>query len=517
MYYLLLTLSLSYCSVEKNVSGKIFVGSVSTLSNPFWSQTIPGIHYCDKSFDSQHEYSIYYSNTNEKLYKIPFNYSRGDLKGQTYEHCAIRIDDAMLDKIRRVSANDAFIRFYLSNKCVRVRLFKVENNDIYIYSEFKIVIDNNGRNFVVENQRPVKVERGSQVTFKYETEFKNLEGYEKKQMNLRTKYLYITAIIVFIIVIIFIAIYSFNNRILSNLEIPYSELWRLPESHNMNLFFTSLGLLTISVFITIQIFCIPNEFIDKFLKRLILVMSTNYLVFTSILSNVVKNPIGTSQWISPFLVAYSTTTLSFQTINKLFGSDRGYPIFQFLIDNGFYISLGLIFCISVGRSAILLKAPCEIDAKRGQSGIQKKKLAFYYKAFDIIFILISIMIFYPICPDLIKILFGDNEFDFNLITSTFLAYMMISGLFSLIRTITRINKQTSWQEDHITIHSLVSIAICVICFYMIFMNFMNFQSFVMGIALIIPLFLIITSTGVFFSYITSFITVILTYKQPKNN
>ena len=136
-----------------NSTDRVFVGSVSTEDNPFWSQIIPGIHYCDEQFDSQYEYQIYHT-FGERQYLVPFNLTNSD----EYHHCDYLISKESEEKMKAIAKGNSYLRFYYNNIWKGVRFSTTENNTLHYFTTYSITVFDKF-NFSIFPSHPAKSQK----------------------------------------------------------------------------------------------------------------------------------------------------------------------------------------------------------------------------------------------------------------------------------------------------------------------------------------------------------------------
>ena len=167
----------------------VAVGAVSTNINPFWSQKLPGINFCDDD-----KYPIKYEyNHNERKTILPFPNTINndtDTIELTHIHCTHIIKEKFINSFNKLAIKGAFLRFYVGQTVLRVRFF-TNDDDKRLYTHYDIFIDNTEN---IESPRAkvipskdVKLKEKQEVTISFTVKFTKIDPNEEKLNSQKQK------------------------------------------------------------------------------------------------------------------------------------------------------------------------------------------------------------------------------------------------------------------------------------------------------------------------------------------
>lgn len=507
----------------------VAVGAVSTDYNPFWSQKLPGINYCDNekyTFD-------YEKNHNERKTILPFPntlYNNTDDVEFTHEQCTHMIKEKFIKIFNKLAINGAFLRFYIGQTVIRTNFYIATNdNDKKIFTHYLIYIDNtedteSPRAKVIPSKEVSLIEK-QEVTFSFAAKFAKIEPNEekldlKKQKDKQLDFLLLISSALFILSIIISVVFYFKKK--DTHEIPINEIWRIPPGLQNSFLFVIFGMYMINIFLFIYLLKRDCDSYGSYVEKIIYPSLVIPITFFTLISKTVGLNPDMQNWMSPSLIYFVIFIFIphlYAVVFSIFGSFRGFSILYNIINDPFFLIMNLIFINGVGPAANLLNPPRTVDCQTGPSPLQKKKVKLISTIIDFVYIFISVVLLMPISQHLFEIFFDDALVNGKLFGTIFILFCSVASIFSLIRALPRTLYLTeSWQIGMVSLNANVAL---LEIFYIIYIAFIerhifNIQAILMVVVFLIPCFFTILSIGAAVFYLVPFCPILATFSQPKS-
>lgn len=507
----------------------VAVGAVSTNKNPFWSQKLPGINYCDNekyifNFEKNH---------NERKTILPFPntlHNETDTIEFTHEQCTHIVKEKFINIFNKLAIEGAFLRFYIGQTVIRTNFFTTSNDgNKKIYTHYLIYIDNT-ENTESPRAKVIPSEDTSlilkqDITFSFAVKFTRIESNEeqlelKSQKDKQLDFLITASIVFFIISVIISLVFYFKKK--DTHDVPLGEIWRIPPDLGNSFLFIIFGMYIMNIFFYLLLLkrdCDPyGAYVEKIIYPSLVIPIT---LFTLIAKTVGLKP-SLQNWMSPSLVYFVVYILIphiYTVFFGIFGSFRGFSIIYIVLSDPFFLLMNLIFIDGVGPSANLLNPLRVVDFTTGPSPLQIKSVKFISKIFDLVYVGLSAVILMPITQHIFEIFFDDALVNEKLFGAIFVLFCSIGSIFALIRALPRTLYLTeSWQSGMAPLNfNLAILEVLYVIYIAIFeRHVIDIQAILMIVVFTIPYFFTILGVGSAVFYLVPFVPILATFSQPKS-
>lgn len=505
----------------------VAVGAVSTNINPFWSQKLPGINFCDDD-----KYPIKYEyNHNERKTILPFPNTINndtDTIELTHIHCTHIIKEKFINSFNKLAIKGAFLRFYVGQTVLRVRFF-TNDDDKRLYTHYDIFIDNTEN---IESPRAkvipskdVKLKEKQEVTISFAVKFTKIDPNEEKlnsqkQKDEQLNFLVIISIFIAMLSLIISFVFYFRKR--DSHDIPLGEIWRLPPDLSNSFLFIILGMYIINIFFYLLLLkrdCDPyGAYVEKIIYPSLVIPIT---LFT-LISKTIGLKIEMQNWMSPsilYFIVYILIPHLYTLLFSLFGSFRGFSVFYIILSDPFFLIMNLIFIDGAGPSANLLNPPRVVDSQTGPSPLQKKNVKFISRIIDFIYVCLAAVLLMPITQHLFEIFFDDELVNGKLFGTFIFLFISVCSIFGIIRALPRTLYLTEpWQSGMAPLNfNLALLEIIYVIYITVFeRKILGIQPILMVVVFSIPYFFTIASVGSAIFYLAPFFPILATFSQPKS-
>ncbi|OHT16470.1 hypothetical protein TRFO_02748 [Tritrichomonas foetus] len=527
---------------DRNVT--VYLGAVSTKSNPFWSQRMPLFHYCDE--DNYQKLDVEYSYSERKLI-IPFNHSNPNITEKIqYEVCRQEIKKRHITIFENVAKSDSYLRFYVGQSVIKAPFFD-KSDKLKIYTSYSIFIDKTknvsspecriipeGLSELVEGETlsiTVAVSLTDSLHSFRKSEISNEEvKYDTKYGQIFDLFTNIPDNTLKMIIIISIGllcitvsmIFGFVHFKANSNEIPISEIWRMPAGLSNTLMFMILGLLFICIAFYIYMLKRDGDSYGSYVEKIVLpsliIPITSYSLIARTLGIVPQLP----NWMAPCILYYLIFICfphCYSILFGFFGSFRGFRIRYIAVFDPLFLLMLLLFVRGAGSTSALLNPYCFIDAPTGPTALPRKKVRFSSKVSDLLYIIIESFVLLPISFHLFDIFFDDKQVNGFLFASILILFCSISSIFALLRAFPRTKMVTeSWQDGIAPLNFILAI---VQVGFLVFITFcerkcFNIQALLMVGVFSLQFFIVILSIGTCIYYVIPFIPFFFAFTQPKS-
>jgi hypothetical protein len=490
--------------IHPNSNISVKVGAVSNLQNPFWSQRIPGVHFCPEPSTLPIDYSFM-----ERKLILPFIDSDSD-----FLHCSLLIDHSSIKALKKVAREDSFIRFYAGLRTVRARLFQLDpdSSDIRIATHFVIRIDRSADAMSVTPERfsmPV-LAQPLNVSFAVRIE----AGMREPILAGKNGAIFAIGAGLFVIAAILSVGYGYRWRFVDKPAVPFREIWRITELYPNLLVFTGVGALFVAAGVVISVVA-PGRFAAaSVLQNVALLVLIVPVGITCLIARTFSLRLDDPGIVAPQLLYFTMIVIPahiFSIFCGLFGSFRGYRIRYLIVTQPIYAGLLVEMSRGFGNVGALLHVPFVIEPRPGASNFQLAPLGSKLVALNIVVVLLNILGLAPVCRHLVEVLCDDAPIEYGWIMSVVVVYGGAAAVSGLIRTIHRLTRLTRhWSESHIVMHGAIAIGVMVI---IVAHGLKRYGIPEWEVAAAFAMLAwgagsVVVSIGVFFSYAWSFVTVV---------
>lgn len=495
-------------------------GGVSYPENNFWSQKLPGMHYCDENFSATTEYSYMERKIIPEFTKdVMPRYSSIIICSQVFQ-------DRHIQQWKDLSKKDSFIKFYLGEKHRKVGFSNIDQENVYAYTEYEISIENLSKtainSFVVTPRKTEKLEAGKRYEFRISVYINNNRpgvypiGYSFILEDIAS----IVLIGVTLFRVIKFIIYEHNT------EVPLSEIWRIPRAFRNSLTYSTVGLELVFGFLHLMILKRPQDPNSVYLTKVIIAGTVVPFFLRAFIGNHLAFITDEYDFVSCLLFYYMLFVLPIEIFDlffNLFGSFRGFRLIYLLIADPLFLLLCLFIGRGVGSMATLIEFKfMHIETNTNESAFAHRSVPKTIKFYNIIYVVVCSLILTPFMIHILDIFYHDELLNTTLVFHTFALYASISCFYSIKRTIVKTNMLTeSWFEGHLMIHFWTALVFCSLMVYnAIFSSeyhIRQFQPLAFLIVLIFAMLPCVFCIGCAFSIYSSLGMMIFAFRQPKSS
>lgn len=505
---------------QNNVS--VLLGAVSYDKNPFWSKRIPGLHYLEDGTSLPIQYSY-----GERRLILPFNENV-----QKYTSPEIVITKSHFKQMKTLASKDPYLRFYVGTTSTRVKITKQKgDNEFQFATSFTINIDNSkdvaGPLCTVLASDYQTIATDAKVAFTINWRFATSPSTPKD-----TTYLpqILIGVSLFLLAIILSAVFVKKRRTQESI-VPYSEIFRLPQLFHNDLLVISTGLLFVVCAIFITRFCYNKKEIGIHLQNVMLLLLVAPVQLTALIGKTICQKIDDTAYCSIPLFYYMIVILpvtAFNVISGFFGSFLGFRIRRLVLSEPFVLLLSLVVCCGWGKSGYLFDTFFEVEASRGESNFPLKPRPFFCHILNLAYIVACVVLIRPAGLHLYDVFYNDAALDYQLMWSVLILYGGASALFGVVRTWYRTSRlSTHWTDGHILYNVFVALGGAGVFLLDVFtrnglqllasdvISFVQVYGFAAVLAW--SMLAVVTCIGAFFSYVWSFVIVLMGYAQNKSS
>ena len=497
----------------------VMVGAVSTDQNPLWSQRIPGIHTCEDD-DADQLMEVRYSYMERRLV-IPDE--------ATYTHCRVALSRGQAKYMRSLAVEGAFLRFYVGSRTFRAKFARVENGVVKYATRFVVVVDDSkpvlNPAFRVEAGDFVEIKEGVEVAFKFSVTSGKVVVESIESDWLWLVWVGCSGFVLALLVSLYLVYYSRKE---SQLVVPLAEIWRIQNRFRDSLLISSAGLMYIAVGICLTRYCPGKREVGPLIQHALAMVIVAPLQLTVLLAKTVGVVTDETNYVSLALLYYIFIMMpqtAFTVLFGFFGSFRGYRIRWIAVNDPVFLLAMMVICRGWGRSGYLMNTWFSVETTGGKSNFPLKGRSMFAYLFNIAYVVAGIVSVFPACMHMVNIYYEDAEIDWKLLWACVFAYGGLAAVTGIIRTAYRVGRLTShWSEGHMLYNSFVGIgafvaiaksairkcvqAVDLISRMQVLLGGLSIAWAVSGIAM---------SIGVFFSYVWSFVTMLIGFSQRKSS